>query len=316
MSSKIERKFEVPWGHVAAQQWGTGKSGQNWLLVHGWMDNSNTWVYLAPLLARRGDSVVAIDLPGNGLSSWLPPGRMYHELEHIATIQRIVLELGWTQFGLIGHSLGAAVCKVFAVAFPEEVNLLVMLDMANSLVRPLTNPVFELRIREAAESIIKLEHKIKDGYKKVFKTREEVIDRMLRPPVYMMDEGEPTYTRESAELLMERGLMKTEGGYCLRRDIRLLLPNLYKVNDQDFQDNCRKLECPHLLVEASKGIKLLSPTLPASSNFKGNQGFTLCEIEGLHHVHLNQPDKVNAIILDFIESNSKYKQSPSLTSHL
>ena len=29
----------------------------------------------------RGDHVIAIDLPGCGMSSWLPKGMMYHDLE-------------------------------------------------------------------------------------------------------------------------------------------------------------------------------------------------------------------------------------------
>ena len=29
----------------------------------------------------RGDHVIAIDLPGCGMSSWLPKGVMYHDLE-------------------------------------------------------------------------------------------------------------------------------------------------------------------------------------------------------------------------------------------
>jgi len=29
------------------------KANQHWLLVHGWLDNSNSWIHLAPLLADR-----------------------------------------------------------------------------------------------------------------------------------------------------------------------------------------------------------------------------------------------------------------------
>ena len=35
--------------------------------------------------------------------------------------------------------------------------------------------------------------------------------------------------------MLERGLEEVEGGFRMRRDIRLLLPNLYKISDQDFK---------------------------------------------------------------------------------
>jgi hypothetical protein len=31
----------------------------------------------------RGGTVIGVDLPGSGHSSWLPPGVMYHDLEFI-----------------------------------------------------------------------------------------------------------------------------------------------------------------------------------------------------------------------------------------
>lgn len=47
------------------------------LALHGWQDNAGTWERLIPFLLPDV-SVLAIDLPGHGLSSHYPAGQMYY----------------------------------------------------------------------------------------------------------------------------------------------------------------------------------------------------------------------------------------------
>ena len=61
---------------VAFQEWGKG-STKKLIASHGWLDNSNTHIYLGPYLASKGYHVVAIDWIGHGHSSHLPKGSPY-----------------------------------------------------------------------------------------------------------------------------------------------------------------------------------------------------------------------------------------------
>ena len=125
----------------------------NILLLHGWMDNLNSFHHLAPTIAEQlpGANVVALDWPGHGQSSHKSidaPPMVQAELAYY--VHEALDQLDWipskdnnnddrnstsTTLSLVGHSLGAGVSTLYASAFPEHVNRLVLLDGAGFLPR-------------------------------------------------------------------------------------------------------------------------------------------------------------------------------------
>lgn len=94
-----ELEFEVPYGKLAAKTWHeeTDES-KRILLLHGWMDNAGSFDNLVPKLTHKnGLYVVALDLPGHGKSSQLPPGSSYSDLNIVMEIRRCLTELKWIQ---------------------------------------------------------------------------------------------------------------------------------------------------------------------------------------------------------------------------
>jgi pimeloyl-ACP methyl ester carboxylesterase len=111
---------------VAYQRWGQGNPIKV-LCCHGWLDNSNSFSYLGPLLADKfGFDVVAIDHPGHGRSSH------FHQLTSYSIFGSFLFpaqeHLGWSKSHVIGHSMGANLSLVFAGSFPERVEKLVLIE--------------------------------------------------------------------------------------------------------------------------------------------------------------------------------------------
>lgn len=96
------------------------------LLLHGWGDSKEIWL---PTLAALAPThrVVAPDMPGHGGSPLAGADRMAHLAERVAHLAE---SLGLGAFDLVGHSMGGNVALELALARPELVRRLVLVDPA------------------------------------------------------------------------------------------------------------------------------------------------------------------------------------------
>lgn len=77
------------------------------VLLHGLGDSANNWFRTLPLLAWRGDRVIAIDLPGHGHSPPHDARGFLHIREHAEVVKSIVAQKAvGEELALVGHSLG------------------------------------------------------------------------------------------------------------------------------------------------------------------------------------------------------------------
>ena len=180
-----ELEFEVPYGKLVAKTWHEETDESKRILVlHGWMDNSGSFDTLMPLLKHKdGLYIVALDLPGHGKSSQLPPGSSYSDLNIMMEIRRCILELNWNQpvpkkkringdgagagmvdspsqnsiasdcrpakkFTILGHSMGAGLGMYYASLFPDDVDEVISLDFIKSKTLDI-----EQLLNETAETI-------------------------------------------------------------------------------------------------------------------------------------------------------------------
>jgi pimeloyl-ACP methyl ester carboxylesterase len=99
------------------------------VLVHGFGGSTYTWRHTAPLLAEAGYRVLAIDLRGFGLA-----GKAFEPDHDHAAQARIVLGAmdvaGVQRAVLVGHSMGGSVVAHTALAAPDRVAALVLVDAA------------------------------------------------------------------------------------------------------------------------------------------------------------------------------------------
>lgn len=115
---------------VRAIECGDEKSDRVVFCVHGWVCSVYSFHRLMPLLALLGMRVIAIDLPGHGLSE-KPDDRRVYTLSALTDCVLAAMDaLGAARGVLVGHSMGGPICARVAVLAPERVEALALLAPA------------------------------------------------------------------------------------------------------------------------------------------------------------------------------------------
>ncbi|XP_066489985.1 serine hydrolase-like protein 2 isoform X2 [Tiliqua scincoides] len=300
-----ELKFLVPWGHIAAKAWGMPQ-GRPVLCLHGWLDNANTFNRLIPLLPKDC-FYMAIDFPGHGLSSHRPVGFPYHFFDYVADVRRIVAELKWNRFSLMGHSLGGTVAGMFSCVFPELVDKLILVESYGFYPAPTESNQLLLSKRKLIEDLLSFEEKQQHSSK--VRSPQAALQRLL--------EANKHLTEESGKILLQRGTTEVPGGLVYNRDMRVLLHNHSLVTLDHSLNFLKTIQAEILMIIAQGGIftgdfedsrHFLQPLKEA---FKTTlkERFQLTEVAGNHFVHLNEPEVVAGIISAFLTKHQNPKPS-------
>ena len=265
MSPVVEEiRLSLPHIELAAHIFGP-QDGLPVIALHGWLDNANSFARLAPKLS--GLRIVAVDFAGHGHSDHRPRGAGYALADYAFDVLCVAEQLGWKQFALLGHSLGAIVSVIIAGSFPERVTRMALID--GIVLR--SGPDID-----AAENMGKaLEAQLAHGHKR--KSVHPTLDRAIEARM----KGMVAVSREAAELLAQRGLMPVPGGYSWRSDSRLTLPSPLRLTDAQAMSFVRRVTCPTMLVVAEEGMLVNHPEL------LDRLPFTLERLAGGHHLHLN-----------------------------
>lgn len=279
-STPRETTFQVDYGKVYALEWGP-PDGKPVLALHGWLDNASSFSTLAPLLPEC--RIVALDLPGHGLSDHRPKGTVYHLVDGVADTIQILDQLGWQKPTWLGHSMGGAIAVLAAGAAPERFENLALLESLGPIVDG------------AATAPDRLTAHLKD--------RRELGSKRL--PVYP-DLETAARTRKmagdismaGARLLSERGTRKVDGGLTWRSDPRLRLNSPVRMTEEQVQAYIARIACPTLVVAAENGLVPLRSILHARFA-KLKQG-TLEMVAGGHHVHMDEPNRVIPSVRKFL----------------
>lgn len=106
-----------------------GGSGEPVLLLHGWPQTWRAWRHLMPALAAHGYRVVAPDLRGTGASDRPPSG--YDKDTQAEDMRELLAQLGiHGGVRVVGHDIGGMVAFAYARRHPEEVEHLVLVELA------------------------------------------------------------------------------------------------------------------------------------------------------------------------------------------
>jgi pimeloyl-ACP methyl ester carboxylesterase len=94
------------------------------MLLHGMADAQSNWASVMPALADQFH-VFAPDLPGFGKSAAL--GRTT-TASLLVWLKQLIEGLEFEQMGLVGHSLGALLVRLFSAAYPQSTPAIVMVN--------------------------------------------------------------------------------------------------------------------------------------------------------------------------------------------
>jgi pimeloyl-ACP methyl ester carboxylesterase len=243
-------------------------------------------------------SLLAIDMMGHGRSSHYPKGQFYYLYwDGVSLIRRICRHFNWHTITLLGHSLGGAIAFLYAASYPEMVNKLICIDIASPVLRKDEKFVHEC------------------GYiMEKFLDYEDILDKNL--PCYkyedvvelLMKAYKDSLTRESCEILLQRGLKKASdgSGYHFSRDVRLKIAGLGNISRSTVLEFASFVSCEVLNIKGKPGnifdeeefyyevVEKMKSSVAKRVEFY--------EVEGMHHLHLNNPERVMPYISSFLMS--------------
>ncbi len=276
--------LDVPGGRLAALAWGPPDAPPV-LALHGWLDNAASFARLAPLLPSH--RLVALELPGHGHSAHRPAGVAYHFIDWVGDVVGAADALGWERFALLGHSMGAGVASLVAGTAPARVSHLALLEGLG----PLACPPDEAPAR-LAESLARRGAR----ERKRPRPHADVVAAAAR-----LRQATPSLSEEGARLLAERGTRPVEGdegGVIWRSDPRLRGLSPMRMTEEHVQAFLRRIPCPVLVIRAREGYPFDPRTLGA--RYGCLRQATLEELPGGHHVHLDDPAPVAALLEPFL----------------
>lgn len=238
--------------------------------MHGWLDNAMSFTLLAPQL--EGMHVIALDLIGHGLSEHKPAGTGYQLWEAALSVVAVTQALGWQQYSLLGHSLGAILSVMVAAICPQQVERLMLIDGLIAI--PKQPKEFPMQLQQAMLGLAK----------SLYKPQQKVVYSSIDEMIKRRQNGFIPLSYEAARLLMERGAEKVEGGYSWRSDSQLMIPSPCPLTEDAAWSYAEQCTRPINLIVANQGLLALNPSfmnrLTTLSNCQVNH------VEGSHHLHL------------------------------
>ncbi len=260
-------RLEIKGIEIQAMQWGN-PDGLPVLALHGWLDNAATFTHLAPLL--KDCYVVAVDLPGHGLSGHRPEHGHYHMWEGVEDVELILDALGWDSCHLLGHSMGAVVSTLYAGTFPKRLKSLTLIEAIGPMAGTL-----EEAPKRMAETIMSM--KVHNAKQKPKTSLSSFVQTRLQGPLKLSE--------DSASILMKRSVMQKDTGLCWSNDKRLKYTSMMRLPETVIVSFIRAIECPVLGVFASDGMFSEEKLKPRWQELKGVK--QQAWFKGGHHLHLD-----------------------------
>lgn len=253
------------------------------IALHGWLDNAASFLPLAACLPEL--ELVIPDLPGHGHSVHLGPGAEYTSGVAVNAVLDLADALGWEQFHLLGHSMGAGIASLVAASSPQRVQGLLAIEALGGLSETVERTA--ARWQEAIAAARALPGK-----------RLRLFSDLATPVRARMQANQ--LSEANARLLVERGVRVVEGGYVWSSDQRLTLPTPQRLDEAQVSALVAGIGCRTRVIYAEPAQPYFPEPLRSQRAGLLPQG-ELIVLPGTHHLHMEDPTTVAAAIGDFFQ---------------
>ncbi|KAI1301694.1 Serine hydrolase-like protein [Halotydeus destructor] len=303
------KEIEIPtsFGYIRGKEYGD-PHGHPTLCIHGWLDNIGSFDPIIPYLMQAHNlHIVAIDEAGCGLSSHKPPGSDYSRWSHLIEMKRVIDHMKWKEITLIGHSLGAIYSFLFSAIYPDIVKRMVTIDIP----KPATSvgEQWAVRLPKVIEKHLQYDN---------FYINDPTLEKTAKVYTYeqavrKLTEGHGnSLTEESGRILMKRGAKQFKDGWTFTRDIRQNLPTLAPAPKEETMLRFMwRIKCDLLIIRARQSPYHVPESVRRQyyEIYERNcRLFRDVLMDGTHHLHMNNPDKVAKALNEFL-GESFYLQS-------
>ena len=283
--------------------------------------------------------MVALDLPGHGLSSHRPEGAYTYFLDYVPVVFDAADALGWDRFILLGHSMGAGIGTLAAGTFPERIARLVLIDGMGPLTE--ADDGAPARFRSFLQSVKRSQKNAARAQKaradspansnansnQGSAADESALDEpgSAANAVASNTGGGSVYASQEhavrarklvgglsdalARLLVERNLMqRLDGsgrpdGFIWRTDARLKLPSPMRLTEKQVRAFLGEIEAQSLMIAASDSEFAAYEHL-IQARAASIRNLKSIKLTGGHHLHMENPEPVAQAITEFLSAES------------
>jgi len=227
------RLHYIDWGNEQAQAL---------IFVHGVHDHCRTWDDLAAEFFHDYHVIVP-DLRGHGDSEWLK-GSSYHYLDYIYDLYQLIQQADLAPVVMVGHSMGGAIAALFAGAFPELVNRLVVIEGIGAWQAMQPHVPAHEQIRSWVESTRSLAARLPRRYAN------------LSDAYHRMQQANPQLDEDKALHLTVHGSNQNEdGSYSWKYDNYTHNFTSAGLTSDEIVELWQRICCPVLILNASDGME-------------------------------------------------------------
>ena len=261
--------FQCCNGSIQGVRWGQGRKI---LALHGFLDNALSFKPLAEQLPDV--EIWSIDLPGHGLSAPMPKQDGTFILNWLIPLGRVLDDLDWPYYTILGHSLGAILSQLLAGLDPR-IDRLLSLDALGPLAST------------SVENLARVQQ-LYDARERSFKRRQyasysELI-RSRRKGVFPLSE-------QAAATMASRAVKFNGDTWAHRYDAQLRNDSLWRMAEADVQAWLQRISVPvHLALFGAQywpGYKSVFDERCASVS-----DIRVTPLDGSHHLHMEKPKTV------------------------
>lgn len=256
--------------NYAIKRWGN-EDGIPVLAIHGWLDNANTFDKLAPLFPQL--DICAIDLAGHGYTDHRHGWGQYSFYEYVYDVLEIAQALGWKQFNIMGHSMGAHIGLIAAGMEPEKVDKLFLIEGYGTPSRILPETVPKMA---------------RTAYRKTVGLRDRQAPRYssFDDMVKARTSGFFQLSEEPAKILCQRSVKREADFFTWRYDPKLKYMSPSIPSQEDFCAFIKNVRADSSLIIADSGIPIEEGLL--TERIACHENLTVKNMAGGHHLHLEE----------------------------